>query len=89
MLYIALIQRDHCDSKDGGAILTKAFPEDYLFRTPELKADELVTILTFSLAVWRTRRSFYDRPFQAHFTFGAATAIACSCIIGRRKLKLC
>jgi ribonuclease HI len=73
---IALIQRDHCDSKDGGAILTKAFPEDYLFRTPELKADELVTILTFSLAVWRTRRSFYDRPFQPHFTFGAATAIA-------------
>ena len=48
---IALIQRDHCENKSEGDILSKAFPEDYL-RTPELKADELVMLLTFSLAVW-------------------------------------
>jgi hypothetical protein len=41
-----------------------------------MKADQLTSLLAFSLSVWRTRRSFYDRKFQSSFTSNAAFAIA-------------
>jgi ribonuclease HI len=56
-------------------ILLSPFPEDFLFRTPDRKSNDLTTLLTFSLAVWRTRAGFYRRLLRASFIDSAAYSI--------------
>ena len=58
--------------------LLSASDDDYAFRSIDpksLTSSERVTMLTFSLAVWRARRSYASRPFHPSFCALASNLI--------------
>ena len=65
----------HSVDKSAVVILRTAQPDDFLFRSALPSTDRL-TLLAFSLAVWRTRANYYQKTHRQSFVIQAAHSIA-------------
>jgi ribonuclease HI len=64
----------NCHDKTKTSFLLTASPDDFIFRAP-LPPENRLSLLCLSLAIWRTRRRYYDKPFDPSFSKTAAQGI--------------
>ena len=70
----ALTIWQHTPQKSDTAILLSAVPDDFTFRS-DISPDDRLTLLLFSLAVWRARRAYASKPFRESFINDAVKSI--------------
>jgi hypothetical protein len=70
----ALTNWQHTPQKSDTAILLSAVPDDFTFRS-DISPDDRLTLLLFSLAVWRARRAYASKPFRESFINDAVKSI--------------
>ena len=81
-----LIDQRTVDKTTTTILSIVASHDDYVFRT-NVSPEDRLTLLLFSLAIWRTRRCFYKKDFRRAFIGQAAHGIATAFLSLRASVK--